>query len=87
MMSAEARDFPGLRSRYGEARPRRQVAAIEEEECQEETVAALDVNTDILDEYDFSAIDDQTIAALYEEMASEDPLTNFTEEEDFSGGQ
>ena len=87
MMSAEARDFPGLRSRYGESRPRRQVAAIEEEECQEETVAALDANADIMDEYDFSAIDDQTIAALYEEMASEDPLTNFTEEEDFSGGQ
>ena len=64
MMSAEARDFPGLRSRYGEARPRRQVAAIDEEECQEEAVAA-----------------------LYEEMASEDPLTNSAEEEDFPEGQ
>ena len=87
MMSAEARDFPSLRNRYGEARPRRQVAAIDEEECPEEFVAALDADTDILDTYDFSAVDDPTIAALYEEMASEDPLTDFAEEEDFPEGQ
>ena len=86
MTSAEARDFPSINDRYGRAKPRRQVAALEEE-CQEEAVAILEADTDILDTCDFSTVDDQTIAALYEEMASEDPLTNFVDEEDFSEGQ
>ena len=88
MTSAEARDFPGINSRYGEARPRSQVAAIEEE-CPEEAVAALEADADIFDACDFSAVDDQTIAALYEEMAAEaeGPLPDFADEEDFPEGQ
>ena len=86
MTSAEAREFPGISGRYGETRPRRQVAALEEE-CPEEAVAALEADTDILDTCDFSAVDDQTIAALYEEMAAEGPLTDFADEEDFPEGQ
>ena len=74
------------RNRCGKARPRRQVAAIEGE-CQEEAVAALDTDTDTLDTSDFPAADDPTVAALSEEMASEDPLTNSAEEEDFPEGQ
>ena len=86
MASAEARDFPSLSSRYGGTRPRRRVATIEEE-CPEEAVAALEADADILDTYDFSTVDDQTIAALYEEMAAEDSSANFAEEEDFPEGQ
>ena len=87
MTSAEAQAFPGISGRYGGARQRGQVAALEEEECPEETVAALEANMDIFDTYDFSAVDDQTIAALYEEMADEDPLAAVADEEDFPEGQ
>ena len=86
MTSAEARDFPSINDRYGRAPPRRQVAAIEGE-GQEEAVATLEADDDILDTCDFSTVDDQTIAALYEEMAAEDPHAHFVEEEDFSEGQ
>ena len=88
MTSAEARDFPGISNRYGGARPRRQVAAIDEE-CPEEAVAALEAEADIFDACDFSAVDDQTIAALYEEMAAETegPLPDYVDEEDFPEGQ
>ena len=91
MASAEAQAFPGIRNRFGPARPRRQVATIEEGEAEspEEIVANLEAHTDtdILDSYDFSAVDDQTIAALYEEMAEDDALTPFIEEGDFPEGQ
>ena len=86
MTSAEARDFPGINDRYKRAPPRRQVATIEEE-SPEETVATLEADDDIFDTCDFSTVDDQTIAALYEEMAAEDPPAQFAEEEDFSEGQ
>ena len=87
MASAEARAFPSISGRYGDSRPRRQVATLEEEENPEEAVAALEADTDILDTCDFSTIDDHTIAALYEEMSAEDPLTEFVDEADFPEGQ
>ena len=86
MASAEARDFPSIHNRYGSPRPRRQVDALEEEN-QEEAVATLEADTDVLDDYDMSALDDQTIAALYEEMAAEDHFPDFADEEDFPEGQ
>ena len=86
MASTEERDFPSIQNRYGGPRPRRQVAAIEEEN-QEEAVATLEADTDVLDDYDMSALDDQTIAALYDEMAAEDHLPDYADEEDFPEGQ
>ena len=86
MTSAEARDFPSIYNQYGAPRPRRHVAALEEEDP-EEAVATLEADTDILDTYDLSTLDDQTIAALYEEMAAEDHLPDHAGEEDFPEGQ
>ena len=86
MTSAEARDFPSIYTHYGGPRPRRQVATLEEE-GQEEAVATLEADTDVLDTYDLSTLDDQTIAAFYEEMAAEDHLPDFAGEEDFLEGQ
>ena len=83
LTSAEARDFSLPNHRQWESKPRRQVAAIEEE-YPEEAVAALETDEDVLDTCDFSALDDNTIAALYEEMAAEGPLY---EDEDFPEGQ
>ena len=84
MLSAEAgTTFPYNGDRYGKVRSSRQVAAIED--YPEETVAAMEAEADILDGCDFSTLDDQTIAALYEDIAQEDPLYPY--EEDFPHGQ
>ena len=86
MMSAEAGAmFPYNSDRYGDARTKKQVAAVEE--CPAEAVAAVEAESDLLDEYDFSTLDDQTIAALYEEVILEDPLHEDHCEEDFPEGQ
>ena len=86
MMSAEAgATYPFNGDRYGSGKPRKQVAAVEEYPT--EAVAAVEEEADILDGCDFSTLDDQTIAALYEDIASEDPLYEDPYEEDFPEGQ
>ena len=86
MMSAEAgANYPFNGDRYGEPKMRKQVAAVEEYPA--EAVATVEAESDILDDYDFSTLDDQTIAALYEEISQEDPLPENGYEEDFPEGQ
>ena len=86
MLSAEAgATFPFSGDRYGESRNKKQIAAVEEHPT--ETVAAVEAKVDILDDYDFSTLDDHTVAALYEEMAQEDLLYEDQYEEDFLEGQ
>ena len=86
MMSAEAGAmYPFNGDRYGRGKPRKQVATLEEHP--EEVVAAMEEETDIMDGCDFSTMDDQTIAALYEEIATEDSFFEDPQEEDFLEGQ
>ena len=57
------------------------------EEYPADAVATVEAEADILDECDFSTLDDHTIAALYEEIMQEDPLYEENYEEDFPEGQ
>ena len=85
MMSAEAgANYPFNGDRYGEPKTRKQIAAVEEYPA--EAIATVEAESDILDDYDFSTLDDQTIAALYEEIGQEDPLPEDNCEEDFPEG-
>ena len=85
-MSAEAgANYPFNGDRYGEHKLKKQVAAVEEYPA--EAVATVEAESDILDEYDFSTLDEQTIAALYEEVIQEEPLQEDGYEEDFPEGQ
>ena len=86
MHSAEAgAAYPFSGDRYRDPRTRKQVATLEENPS--EVVAAVEAETDILDECDFSTLDDQTIAALYEDIIKDDPLYEDALEEDFPEGQ
>ena len=86
MLSPEAgATFPYNNDRYGDQRPRRQVTAVEE--APGEVVATVEGEADILDECDFSTLDEPTIAALYEEMVQDDLALGENFEEDFPDGQ
>ena len=86
MLSAEAgATFPYNSYRYGDHKPRRQIATVEEYPT--EAVATVEGEADILDECDFSTLDEHTIAALYEEMVQDDLALGENYEEDFPDGQ
>ena len=86
MLSAEAgATFPFNGDRYRDPRNKKQVTTLEENPA--EVVAAVEGETDILDDYDFSTLDDHTVAALYEEIIQDDPLYEDAPDEDFPEGQ
>ena len=85
-MSAESAGIPyNTGHRPGDQPTKRRVAAIGSRA--EGTVAAIEGEPDILDSCDFSTLDDETIAAIYADVAQEDPSFGEDDEEDFLDGQ
>ena len=77
---------PTVTEGYGANQLPRQIAAIEEQQ-EEEELPQVDDSADVLDEVDFNAMDEATIAALYEEIR-DIPIELPTEEgQDFPEGQ